>query len=81
MYNSVETKRFAYMFDPKRYTSIMNKDDVYPLKKVDFEKMKVSIYKNVCEYLSVRYGDYMTLPPEGKRHNHPPYSLKFHIDE
>lgn len=81
MYNSVETKRFAYMFDPKRYTSIMNKDDVYPLKKVKFEKMKVSIYKNACEYLFVRYGDYMTLPPEDKRHTHPPYSLKFNDED
>ena len=77
MYKDVDTKRFAYMFDPKRYTSILTKEDVYPVKKMQFEDTKVSICKDPDKYLSVRYGDYMTLPPEDKRHNHPPYSLIF----
>ena len=32
---------------------------------------------NIDAYLSHRFGDYMTLPPEDKRHNHPPYRLDF----
>ena len=31
----------------------------------------------VESYLAKRYGDYMQLPPEDKRHNHPPYELDF----
>ena len=81
MYNNTETKRFAYMFDPQRYTSIINKDDVYPTKKMKFEKIDVNVPNKVENYLSKRYGDYMTLPPEDKRHTHPPYSLKFDIEE
>ncbi len=77
MYNNIETKRFAYMFDPEKYTSIMNKKDYYPLKKVPFDNIHVSIYNKAEEYLKVRYGNYMELPPIEKRHNHPPYSLKF----
>ena len=77
MYKDCYTKRFAYMFDPKRYTSIINKSDVYPVKKTKFENLSVSIYKDADKYLTTRYGDYMTLPPEDKRHTHPPYSLIF----
>ena len=42
-----------------------------------FENIEVKVPKNIEKYLERRYGDYMTLPPEDKRHNHPPYSLKF----
>lgn len=77
MYKNEKTSRFAYMFDPQRYTSILSKDDVYPTKKMKFEDFNVRVPKNIESYLETRYGDYMTLPPEDKRHNHPPDILKF----
>ena len=81
MYNNEDTKRFAYMFDPKRFTSMINKDDVYPTKKIKFNDIYVRVPNNIGEYLTKRYGDYMTLPPEDKRHTHPPFSLKFDDEE
>lgn len=76
-YNDTKTKRFAYLFDPKRYTSIVNKEDIFPLKRMKFENIEVNVASKIEKYLETRYGDYMTLPPEEKRHTHPPYSLKF----
>ena len=80
-YKDDKTKRFAYMFDPKKYTSIIKKKDVYPTTKMKFENIMVRVPKNIDKYLSVRYGDYMKLPPEDKRHTHPPFSLKFDDEE
>ena len=77
MYKDVDTKRFAYMFDPSRYTSMLSKSDIYPTRRMKFENIEVSVPKHIEKYLEVRYGDYMTLPPEDKRHNHPPESLIF----
>lgn len=76
-YQNVETKRIAYMFDPSRFTSIVYKEDIYPTKLDVFDEINVRVPKDVDAYLSKRYGDYMQLPPEGKRHNHPPFKLDF----
>ena len=76
-YKDVNTKRFAYMFEPKRYMSLLNKDDIYPVKTMKFEDLEAMVPNNIEKLLELRYGDYMTLPPEDKRHNHPPYSLQF----
>lgn len=76
-YKDMDTKRFAYMFDPQRYTSIINKSDVYPTRRMKFESIEVSVPCHIERYLKTRYGDYMTLPPEDKRHIHPPYNLEF----
>lgn len=76
-YKNENTKRFAYMFDPERFTSIIDKDDVFPTKKMKFENIEVRVPKEIERYLTRRYGDYMQLPPEDKRHIHPPYILKF----
>lgn len=76
-YKDVETKRMAYMFDPQRFTSIVNKADIYPTQKRKFENIEVRVPNKVEEYLTTRYGNYMELPPEDKRHNHPPHILDF----
>lgn len=39
-------------------------------KKYKFENIEVSGLKNSDEWLSIRYGDYMKLPPEDKRETH-----------
>ena len=81
MYKDVDTKRFAYMYDPQRFTSMLDKSDIYPTKRMNFEGVSVKVPNKLEKYLSTRYGDYMKLPPEDKRHTHPPYSLKFNDEE
>jgi len=51
------------------YKKIMyfKKIDIVPVKYVDFEDVKLPIPNNYHEYLTMMYGDYMVLPPEGKR--------------
>jgi len=80
-YKDEDTKRFAYMFDPSRFTSILDKKDVYPVKRMKFEDMMVSVPRDIKKYLEFRFGDYMTMPPEDKRHTHPPESLIFNKKE
>lgn len=72
-YNGEKTKRIAYYFDPTPFTSVINYDDVFPTRKVPFEDGEIKVGCHVEKYLEKRFGDYMKLPPEDKRHNHPPY--------
>lgn len=67
----------GWFFDPSPFTSILKNDDVYPTRFLEFNNMQIRFPNNVEKYLEQRYGDYMTLPPEDKRHNHPPFILKF----
>lgn len=46
------------------------KERVYPLSTVTFEGHQFNAPKDTDYYLSVLYGDYMTLPPESARHHH-----------
>ncbi len=50
-------------------------DDMFPVKEIPFENGTVYIQKNYHEALTSLYGDYMILPPEEKRQNHPPEIL------
>lgn len=72
-YNGQQTKRIAYYFDPTPFTSVIDYDDVFPTRKVPFENGEMKVGCHVEKYLERRFGDYMKLPPEDKRHNHPPY--------
>lgn len=82
MYRNEETKRMAYLFDPQLYTSIVDKENVVPTCKLPYEGMMIRFPGKTEAYLTTRYGDdYMTLPPEDKRHNHPPYKLNFGDEE
>ena len=77
-FENKKTKRVNYLHDPKPCMSIMNKSDIFPLTRMKFDNITVSEPRNIHAYLSQRYGEgYMTLPPENKRHNHPPYELDF----
>lgn len=77
-YEEEKTKRVAFMFDPTPFTSIMNVEDVLPTKSMDYSGIKIRVPNHIEKYLEVRYGgNYMELPPEEKRHNHPPYDLDF----
>ena len=56
---------------------LMKREDVLPVKKIEFEKKKYNGMNNNSAYLSSLYGDYMKLPPKEKRINHMPMRLSF----
>ena len=76
-YYRQDTKRMAYFFDPTPFTSVVQKEYIFPTVERDFNGIQVRFPNKLDAYLKPRYGDYMTLPPEDKRHNHPPYELDF----
>lgn len=75
--NHGKSDSLAWFFDPTPFTSVVKKEHVYPTKLMNFNGIEMRFPGKVEEYLSTRYGDYMTLPPENKRHNHPPEVLEF----
>ncbi|MBQ6392906.1 MAG: LicD family protein [Eubacterium sp.] len=76
-YNRRKTKRVSYYFDPTPFTSVIKIKDIKPTREVAFEEGSIKVGCHVENYLKRRFGDYMKLPPEEKRHNHPPYILDF----
>ena len=77
IYNNSKTERTAYFFDTTLYMELLKKEDIFPPTRVDFEGIWVNAPKKIEKYLAETYGDYMTLPPEEKRHNHVPDKLDF----
>ena len=55
-------------------------DVLYPTRPVPFEDIQIRVPGKTEEYLTILYGDFMTLPPEEKRWNHYPAVLKFAED-
>lgn len=81
-YRHIPTKRVAFLFDPTPYTSMLKRSDIYPTRELEFEGIKIKFPHHPRVYLRTRYGkDYMKLPPEENRHNHPPAQLSFQTEE
>lgn len=77
-YEHTKTKRIAYIFDPTPFTSVLRVKDILPTEYRVYSGVEIREPKKIEAYLNVRYGDnYMKLPPEEKRHNHPPFELDF----
>lgn len=55
----------------KEYPLIYDKNDFKEVIQVKFEDINVNVPKNYDKILTELYGDYMQLPPEEKRYNHP----------
>ena len=53
------------------YPLIYDKNDFKEVTQVKFEDIHVNVPKNYDKILTELYGDYMQLPPEDKRYNHP----------
>lgn len=75
--NEHDTHRVAWFFDTVPFLSVMNRSDIFPTRSVPFDDTTIRLPANAEAYLSLRFGDYMTLPPPEKRHNHPPLALDF----
>jgi len=77
-YNRDEDKEYVTFFE--NFGSVrnkINKNEIFPLKKMKFEYLEIDIPNQYHEYLSRTYGDYMQLPPEDKRVNHMPLVIDF----
>ncbi len=81
-YEHKNTRRVAFLYDPTPYTSMLPLDAVYPTRDLIFEGITLKGPARPEVYLRRRYGkNYMQLPPENKRHNHPPAELSFGNEE
>lgn len=49
---------------------VLEYSDIFPLRKVKFEDIEINVPNNCEKYLTLKYGDYMTLPKEKDRINH-----------
>ena len=56
-------------------------ESIFPTKDVLFEGEMFPAPNDADSVLKIRYGDYMTLPPEDKRHNHMAKELVFGDEE
>lgn len=76
-YNDRETKRMAYFHDTSPYKNMISRKKSFPLIELEFEGMKVNFQRDLDEYLTELYGDYMQLPPVEKRKPHALFELDF----
>ncbi len=56
-----------YITKAKFHQGIFDKNIFEELEDIDFEDTKLLAPKRIKEYLKIRYGDYMKLPPESER--------------
>ena len=76
-YNDCPTKYmnpFEVTMSDHAYISM---DEMYPLRKMPFEGIMVSMPNKYDIYLRRLFGDYMVMPPEEKRVNHAPLIIQF----
>jgi len=72
-YNRTNSERYAALNSPN-YNNIY--DELYPLKEVEFEKIKVFVPSEYRKHLLLRYGDYESELPQDKRIGHVPYIIE-----
>ena len=68
---------FSFFCGTRIYNNYFETQDLFPLKKLKFEDVEINFPNNIEKSLTYIYGDYMKLPPEDKRKNHYPNTLKF----
>lgn len=78
MYNDIEdSMRIAFVGDTTPYSCIFWKDEIFPLRKVEFEDTQINLPAQIEKKLQESFGDWQTLPPVGKRKNHCPDIISF----
>lgn len=68
---------YPYQDWPMR--SVMNMDDIFPLKDISFEGITLKMPNNNHKLLTNMYDDYMKIPPVEQRVTHEPEELEFDI--
>lgn len=63
------THQIAHAYGWRAYNSF-DERDVFPVKRIAFENIKVSVPKNPDTVLTALFGDYMQIPPKEKRAVH-----------
>ena len=76
-YENRETKRITFFCDPLPYKNTFTNADIYPLRDLPFEDIRMPFPNNLEELLTKMYGDYMTMPPVERRKTHFPFKLDF----
>ena len=64
--NSCKSSLLGYGYDSTK-NNVFSVDDIYPLKRIDFEAKQFYVANRAETMLTKIYGDYLTLPPEERR--------------
>lgn len=76
-YNNQKTKYMNAFEVTMSHRAYISEEEMFPLVKMKYEGIDVTMPKEYDTYLKRLFGDYMTPPPEDKRVNHCPYILDF----
>ncbi len=64
-------------FDDIPYDIHLEKEDIFPMQELPFGDTTIVVMNNYHKHLTQAFRNYMELPPEDKRHNHPPKYADF----
>ncbi|BDU49689.1 LicD family protein [Haliovirga abyssi] len=65
------TKKHIYSFSlHKNFSEKFKKEDIFPLKELEYEKFNFFVPNNYDKYLKIEFGDYMKLPPKEEQRPH-----------
>lgn len=59
------------------FGEMLPREDIFPPRYCDFCGLKAPVFHRVEHYLENMYGDYMVIPPAGKRESHHILELRF----
>lgn len=74
-YNNSDTKYITCLTYDGIYK--FERNDIFPLAKIEFEKKHYTVPNNINSFLSELYGDYMKLPPEDERYPQKMYKQEY----
>lgn len=75
--NHKETAKLTSYQSLAAFTNSVTREDIFPLKDIEFEDLIVKIPNQYDKMLRQTYGDYMQLPKEEDRVNHGAYVIDF----
>lgn len=64
--NASNSSFLGYGYDSTK-SNVFSMDDIYPLKRMEFETKQFNVAHRTKAMLTKIYGDYLTLPPEDRR--------------